>query len=441
MSAAKRARIAFIFAIVLLVISAAATYLAIRRLLQSEAWVIRTHQVQAAVGDVDSAVAIAGRSRVAYQVTGDEDFKRDFLEQLPQIPKKLDALSQLSQGSPKEQEYCAHLQDLTRRRMALFVASVRLRESNPADQAGQSDLTRQGLPLAAEVTTVTEQIRGEEAHLLAGRQEVARRLFIWTGIVLGSAFVLSLWLFSIHYRLLSSELVARQKAEQAARVSEEALRLLTTRLMKLQDEERRKFSRELHDSLGQYLAGAKMNLQGYAKKQAPDERLTEAIELLDQSIAETRTISYLLHPPLLDEIGLSSAVQWYVEGFSKRSGIKVAIDVPSDLGRFSSDMEIAIFRIVQECLTNIHRHSSSPTASVKINRSNNDLEIEIRDAGKGISKARQVELDSTGRAGVGFRGMRERVGQLGGTFQLHSDPRGTTVIARLPVSPGVVSAV
>lgn len=216
-----------------------------------------------------------------------------------------------------------------------------------------------------------------------------------------------------------------------------SLRDLSTRLMKLQDEERRRIARELHDSVGQTLAALAMNL---ALVRSDVERLskianalTDSESLVRDMSTEVRTISHLLHPPLLDEAGLSSAIHWYGDGFAKRSGIKVEIDVPEDLERLPAELETAIFRVVQECLTNIHRHSGSPVARIRVRRHDDQVEVEIEDKGRGIAPETQEEVASSGTPGVGIRGMRERIRQLGGTLDIHSSNKGTLVKLQLPV--------
>jgi len=144
-------------------------------------------------------------------------------------------------------------------------------------------------------------------------------------------------------------------------------------------------------------------------------------------------MSHLLHPPLLDEVGLASALRWYIDGFSKRSKISVRLEIAGDFGRLSNDMEIAIFRMVQECLTNVHRHSNSNTGEVRLERAAERVSVEVRDAGKGIPLEKQKTLRSSQQGGVGFRGMRERIQQLGGRLEIYSDERGTIVKAAMPV--------
>ena len=221
--------------------------------------------------------------------------------------------------------------------------------------------------------------------------------------------------------------------------AEESLRVLSGQLMHLQDQERRRIARELHDSAGQILAALSMNLdllEG-GDQALPPETLRivdESLRLVQELSAELRTISHLLHPPLLDEVGLASGLRSYLEGFTQRSKIRVELDLPEDLGRLPQDMEIAIFRVVQECLTNIHRHSQSLTAWVRITRSDSQMSVEVQDQGKGIPPDRCHEMETGGTPGVGIRGMRERLRQLGGSLQIESSGEGTTVIARLPVA-------
>jgi PAS domain S-box-containing protein len=218
----------------------------------------------------------------------------------------------------------------------------------------------------------------------------------------------------------------------------ENLRHLSASLLHLQDDERRRLARELHDSVGQILAALSMNVgMVLAQSHKLDARAARAVsenaQLLEQASREIRTISHLLHPPLLEMTGLASTLQWYVDGFSERSKIKVDLEVPSDFGRLPNDTELAVFRIVQECLTNIHRHSGSATATITIRQQGGRLVVEIQDHGKGIPKEKQRELIASGRTGVGFGGMRERLRQLGGMLEIHSDGNGTAVRAILEV--------
>ncbi len=248
-------------------------------------------------------------------------------------------------------------------------------------------------------------------------------------------------------RRRQNEMLRKAQGELEARVQERTadldsandnLRELSARLLQLQDDERRRIARELHDSVGQMLAALNMNL---STVRADLERLaktanalTDSENLVQQMSTEVRTISHLLHPPLLDEAGLASALRWYVDGFVLRSKIKVALDLPEDFGRLPRESETAIFRVVQECLTNIHRHSESPIARIRLRQRDDQVRVEIEDKGKGIPPEKQKEMNSSGTPGVGIRGMRERLRQLGGTLEFKSNGSGTIVVVELPIA-------
>jgi PAS domain S-box-containing protein len=220
--------------------------------------------------------------------------------------------------------------------------------------------------------------------------------------------------------------------------AQKQLEELAFRLQRMQDEERRRIARELHDSVGQMLAAISMNIatvKTEVDKLSPEvgKLVYENEGIIKQIGEEIRTISHLLHPPLLDEVGLPSALRWYTDGFSHRSKIQTSLEVPEQIDRLPQEMEIAIFRAVQECLTNVHRHSGSVSCSVKIVPGADHLRVEIKDQGCGIPQERLATLSSSG--GLGFRGMRERLRRLGGSLDVQSDNTGTTVIATLPVPP------
>jgi signal transduction histidine kinase len=246
-------------------------------------------------------------------------------------------------------------------------------------------------------------------------------------------------------KIVHDELEARVNRRTAElRAAEAGLRLLSGRLMQLQDEERRRISRELHDSSGQALAALSMCLSMVEReKDKISERagrnLSDSTRLVRELSQELRTMSHLLHPPLLDEAGLESALRWFVEGFAQRSGIKVDLELAPELGRLSKEMEIAIFRIVQESLANVHRHSGSKTAQVRVGRDAQKVTLEIRDQGRGLSENGSATAAGPAVPGVGIQGMRERVRQLGGNFEIESRQGNTIVRAAIPL-PAAESA-
>jgi signal transduction histidine kinase len=216
----------------------------------------------------------------------------------------------------------------------------------------------------------------------------------------------------------------------------EALRVLSSRLMRIQDEERRRIARELHDSLGQYLAAAKINLDVLAKEKQNGTAvyLRDATQLIDRAIADTRTLSHLLHPPLLDEAGFGTAAKWFVEGFGSRSKITTTLEMPPNLHRLPSEIETALFRILQEALTNVHRHSRSKKVEIRLVFDESSVSLTVEDHGKGISGEVLARFAESGtNVGVGLAGMRERAKELGGTLEVHSGKKGTRLHVVIPI--------
>jgi signal transduction histidine kinase len=234
-------------------------------------------------------------------------------------------------------------------------------------------------------------------------------------------------------RELEDRIARQERAEQAVRG-------LSARLLHAQDQEQRRIARELHDSTGQSLAALTMILSELRKKASSvnsefSSELDESEQIARAVSDELRTTSYLLHPPLLDEMGLQAGLRWYIEGFKERSNIKVSLNLPENLERLPTDLELMIFRVVQECLTNVHRHSKSPSVTICLCTSSEKLTLEIRDQGKGMAADRLVAVIGPGTGGVGLRSMRERVKAFGGELEILSDTQGTMVRAVIPLNP------
>jgi signal transduction histidine kinase len=246
---------------------------------------------------------------------------------------------------------------------------------------------------------------------------------------------------------LTFEIAQREKAEGALQLSNAklenliekrtgALRRLTISLLQSQDEERRRFARDLHDSIGQYLTILKINLDqmdGLGQYLKRPELLSQSLQAVEECLKETRTISYLLHPPLLDEAGFESAARWYVDGFAQRGGIRATLHFPKKMSRLPRAVELALFRILQESLTNVHRHSGSATVEIDLEVGPEMVTLAVRDAGRGIPKQLLEHFRETGSAGIGLAGMRERVADLGGELQVQSNKNGTLLRAIIPL--------
>lgn len=283
------------------------------------------------------------------------------------------------------------------------------------------ELLKTEFPIDLKVIQASDRWSGELKHCCKDGSQITVESR-WTKVRDADGRVLG-WLE------VNTDISARKQAEEAARS-------LAGRILTLQDDEHRKIARELHDSLGQYLAALKMSLDLISRKNSNLPLLVaECSEIVEKCLSETRTISHLLHPPLLDEAGFSSAARWYVDGFAKRSGVQVNLHLPPQCPRMHKDIEVALFRALQEGLTNIHKHSGATSVEIRLSQQDEMVRLNIQDNGCGMPKPRLGTVKGGNRKfGVGIAGMRERVRELGGSLQIRSDATGTTLIVTLPFS-------
>jgi signal transduction histidine kinase len=424
----NRARLAFISGVVLVLIGAAAAALTVARLTDSTKWVVHTYQVQLDVSHIDFVLSEAGRARLSYVSSGDESYLATFQSANDRARIDLGNVRQATMDNSRQQELCTQLEALVNQRLRFLKEAIDLRKAGQVENAKQALFARQNVTLSQNINQVTQQMESEEEMLLQQRTRRSRTLFVIFLFIVGAAFVAAVGFFWIHYHLLLEELGARENAEASAH-------RLSARVLRLQDEERRRLSRELHDGLGQNLVAAKLALSNLANSRPDDSVIADCLKLIDESLAEARTISYLLHPPLLDDIGIASAARWYLEGFAKRSGIEVSADIPDSATRMPRSMELALFRVLQESLTNIHRHAKSSRAEVSLHMLNDRAVLRVRDRGKGIpSETLEHFLHDGTHVGVGLAGMRERVAEQDGEFEIYSDESGTVIEVTMPLS-------
>ncbi|HVB55776.1 MAG TPA: chemotaxis protein CheB [Candidatus Acidoferrales bacterium] len=323
-------------------------------------------------------------------------------------------------------------------------------EANPAfaPQSGASSVVgktvRQAFPGEPE-----EWFETYDAILKTGESKRFERVLVTHGRTL------ELYAFRVedktHRRVavIFKDITERKETEQALRETHDrleslvehrtaAVRKLSSEIIRSQDEERRRIARELHDSVGQYIAHAKMSLEGLQKPGATKKQakaLGHITDTLDKCLTETRTISYLLHPPLLDEIGFASAARWYVEGFSERSGIQVNFAIPREMKRLPGTVELILFRILQESLTNVHRHAQTRSVDVHVQVDASEIALEVRDHGKGMPPELLERFRATGAGvGIGLNSMRERISEISGRLEIQSDTSGTTIRVALPLT-------
>jgi signal transduction histidine kinase len=425
--------IEFGLALCVLVAVAAASDTVTTRLASAQYWVVHTHDVEAETAQARNDLVAMGDARQIYIITGDPEPLSEYQRAKSALPGELSQLGQMTSDNAAEQANLTELRSVVNQRIGLLQQSIDLREKSGQDTEQQKQWTREGLARQNQALAIFDRIKVEEDRLMAVRQTISTQTYRRVRIVLLISFAVVVLLLSINFYDLDRELRERRQAE-------ESIQHLNGRILRVQDEERRRVARELHDSIGQVFALLKMNLElmsrtfETAARQATKDLLFESTKALEEGLSGVRTLSYLLHPPLLDEMGFGSAAKWLAAGFSERSKIQVKLEIPEDLPRMSQESELALFRILQEGLTNIHKHSGSSSVEISVRTNHRFVTLRMRDFGKGIPAAVIASFNGAKPGvGVGLAGMRERVRDLGGRLELSSDGKGATVEASLPV--------
>jgi signal transduction histidine kinase len=426
MSSDTKANAVLAAAIIFLLLTSCAVYFAFRRLQNSEQWVLHTLDVQHSLDHFSSTVGRAGRLRAEYIDSGNPAALSRQREAAAEVRAALSTVQRLTADNASQQANCQKLAQLTENRLRLMDQAMDLKRSGKSTLESQVPVNREMMAAADSSETVIRSMEDDEQRLLSERQKRENASFVIVGALLLSSMFLALLFFLLHHQIIMDQVRERVRAENAHRN-------LSARLLTIQDEERRKFARELHDSVGQHLAAIKMGVSMLERKLSGDPIVKDCLKLADDAIAETRTISHLLHPPLLDEAGLNSAIRWFVEGFAKRSGIEVDLHIEEGIPRFDDSTELVLFRALQECLTNVHRHSGAQKADVRLFISGNDVILSVRDHGDGLSAdvLHGLKRDGTGR-GVGLAAMIERIREIGGELEISPTDFGTEVIVRVP---------
>jgi len=434
MSRSQRAKIALALALLLLGLSGGAAGLVINRLYRAEGQVHHTYDVEVAIGDVESSLTSVGRSRVAYVNALTPETLQGFEDTVTNVAVTIAKLRQLTADNPAQRALCDRLQGIADQQIGISRQSVELVQQNQSSPEKQLQVNADVAKTAYDTAAITQQMRRNEDALLQQRSQLSKLLFDTTLGVLAISFLLSALMFRAHYRLLNRELLERRGAENQ-------LRQLSLQLIRAQDEERRRFARELHDGLGQTLVGAKIMADTLLIGSADEKQVGDLANVLNDAISQTRTISYLFHPPLLDEAGFASAAKWLVDGYSQRMGVDVSVNLPRLAERLPQSVEITLYRVLQEALNNVHRHSRSTRADVSLKTDGNWTTLRVKDYGRGIPKQILAAFRANGtQGGVGLTGMTERVREQGGKLEVRSDETGTEIIARIPISAGVEPA-
>jgi signal transduction histidine kinase len=428
MSSSRKAQVAFALALFLLFLSGLAAGSLIIRLYSSEALVRHTYDIEVALGDLESSLTTMGRNRVAYISSGSSESLRDFTDAAKVVGIAVARIRQLTGDNPAQQKLCDQLAANANERIAVSQASVDLRTQNRSDPKKQFELTAAVARTTFGTAAIAQQMRGNEDALLQERSRLLQLLFTALPGILAVSFALSAVMFWLHYYMLNRELQERRGAENQ-------LRRLSMQLMRVQDEERRRFARELHDELGQNLVAAKM-MADALDAGAKNPRIAELSNLLTDLLSRVRTLSYLFHPPLLEDAGFYSAANWLIGGFASRLGIDISTNIPNQPERrLDRAVELTLYRVLQESLNNIYRHSKSSRAEVSVEAGPDRIILRVRDFGRGISTEKLEALRTNAeQTGIGLTGMKERVREQGGELEIRSDGGGTEIIVTLQIA-------
>jgi len=426
-----------ILAILLFLATAIVGWVLIQKMHDSLRWVQHTYDARGQIRLVRiRTIDLSGKIATA-SALNDSQFLQGLPSDFVSQSHSISSLRALTGENPAQQ---ARLTEL-----ASLLADVQLKFGGcgtnlsclPDSTAARQELLRSAWSEREKMLVILDAMEFDEDSLL--RQRLAGwssrfRLMVLTLIL---SFVSAILLIFFNLRLLVIEAERRGQSERLIREHIDSYRTLSGRILELQDAERRKIARELHDSVSQYLAGVRLQLQ-QLERISPDHTpaatclYAETTDLLDRALSEVRTISHLLHPPLLDELGLYSAARWYIEGFAKRSGMDVNFTLDDFPGRLPRDAEIALFRVLQEALTNVHRHSGAKSVQIDLSCNDEVALLRVQDDGRGIPSRLLRRFQEGHGGGIGLAGMRERLADLQGELRVESSTHGTVISAAVP---------
>lgn len=423
-------------AMLLLAATGALGLITVQRLQSGRELVLHTYRVRGLLKDLRADIGESHAGFDLYLLSRNPNEARDLEQESSDQLQAFDELLRLSRDNPEQQARLEEFRQLLQKDIDQLRECVAHTNCLGTSASSKTDETA---VISARRRTMSDMLRNMEdieAQLLQGRLAMLDRLYLRLVIILVGSFLLAVILLGYNIQLLFKEIERRKELEDIEKRNAESYRMLSGRILELQDLERRKIARELHDSVGQFLAGLKLNLSRLQRRETESSQnrslLTESIDLTERAITEVRTISHLLHPPLLDELGFQSAARWYVEGFAKRSGMQVELKVMETAERLAREVELALFRVLQESLTNVHRHANASRVDIEMKCPQDKVILSVRDNGNGISRSVLEKFRARQAGGIGLAGMRERLAELGGWLELESGPNGTQLRAILP---------
>ena len=422
-------RVVFASAVFLLLVCGSTLGWMLYRIYFGEEWVRHSYNVQLLIAEIESDLSRTGRVRQTYLQTKDDRYLRDIEETRTDLFKNLDQLQSMVKDNPDAGRASGALEETIKGRFLTFDESLRLFESGSSTLKAQDFYTQELVRWSQQTSAIIHNMQDSESNLLERRLLLTKSLFTWIIVILALTYVLALYMLWEHYRSLRYELEQRKRAERNA-IN------LSSQLLNAQDQERRKIARDLHDGLGQNLVAAKMITDSVLSRSAEKQKLQELSSILQDAVASTRSISHLLHPPLVDELGFISAARSYLEGFAARTGMAVECELQEIEERMPRDLELTLFRVLQEALTNIQRHSKSARAKVQFKADRKRVSLRVRDFGVGLPPELLQNFRENGsNVGVGLAGIKERVRERHGDLEIESDSKGTMIAASFPLMP------
>jgi signal transduction histidine kinase len=414
----------------------AVAYFTERGIVISRDWVIHSYQVRSQLNDLQLEVTRARADETTNLLMQAKQEPPPLSDRSDSARRTVEELRQLTVDNPRQQQRLDQLAQVLVRHESLVdrlpdSIGTRVRLS-PIEKTRQDEINDRG----KQIDAIVRSMQDEEESLLEQRLRGWDYLFKRNVLMLGLAFAVVTMMLAYNFRLLVAEVTRTKKTEKRVRDNAESYRLMSAKILELQDSERRRIARELHDSVGQYLAGLKINLcqlETGVRIDAP-KLIGETIALTECAIQEVRTISHLLHPPLLEELGFLSAARWYVDEYGKRSQIKVSLRVDEPIERLPRDVEIALFRVLQEALTNVYRHAAARSVHVSIVCRDGHVTLVVADDGTGIPQDVLARFRGGAAPGIGLAGMRERLAEFGGEIRVESSSGGTVVEAIIPTA-------
>ena len=418
----------------LVVIIAVAGYATIRGMATSRDWLGHTYEVKSELANLELNRAVLHEA--AQTTAPSEEAAGRVRSAAEAMRNSLARLKQLTQDNPAEQERLEHLEPV----LEQHTQQIESGQGNGAAPAAATQRSTPGAsrdmenaPEDATISRIVGDINAEETQLLGARQALWDREFQRNIAVLAFAVAACLLLLFTNMHLLREDARSSRVAAEHIRESADSYRALSARIIGLQDTERRRIGRELHDSVGQSLAALLMNLEQLGGVRESAALINESRELVQRTAQDVRTLSHLLHPPLLDVVGFVAAATNYAQEFARRSGIEVKVNFPEGISMPSKEAELVLFRVLQEALTNVHRHAQASMVDVWLARPDHEVVLRIRDNGRGLPPGAIENFEGGMASGVGLAGMRERLAEFGGTLHVESSYSGTIVRASIPV--------